>query len=1032
MANKGKLLQQAQKHLTKGNLDRAIKCFHQLVELEPNNYRIVLRLADLLARAGRKQDAVKQYEKVAELYIKDDFLPRAIAVYRTILRIDPEFLSAYENLSELYRKQGLEGEALAQLQSLFEMYEKKGDVDKQIETLRLMAQMDPENLGFQVRLGETLAKQDNKREAAEAFAHAATTLSKRGFHDRASELFEQIISFDPENISIRRELCSHYLESGHYEEAKKEIEAILEFEPDDPRMVLLLGRIQFKLGNEAEAGDMIARSLMMFNDMGDLSTVIREYLFVARTHLQSGELDEAEAFYKKIEEVAPEETKALEGLASVAGSRGDTAGQIEILLDLARSLSGTDDQTEAARIYRRVLEIDSLIDEAKIFLEQMPEEDGEDILPEILAGDELEMETSPADLEDEIQLLDDDAAEELMESEDILIVDDIEEISQGTEDDEEEGVELEIEEVAIGEEEEEIVEVEVEEDAEVLEVHDVQLKDGIPEIVFEESELEIEPVPEDRAAMDSGESVVDPEIGAEEISVEKMALEEDADLQVVEHEEEAPEEEIPVEAEDVMEASLEDSLIEADVYHRYGLHEKVQEILTELNRRFSGNVQVLEKTLEITMDVSPEKAPAIGRELIESLNEQGEHNKSAEIYGKIAGAMPDSKEARELASLVHDSGAEPEPPAEDAPDIGDFLSLDGVVDQPLTDQESPVEVQSMVQTDDPFAEDMEEAQFFISQGLWEDAEGVLTSILEKSPYYEPAREALESLQSSSAPETVEIGDEQDSDTVPVDVADPEEPVIEEPVIKEERPSEEFRTKLVVEDSSPESGGFLDLAEELRLELAEEFDAVPAAEPTQEAPVTFEEIFAQFKKGIAETLGSQEYETHYNLGIAYKDMGLIDDAIRELEIASGDDTLLQDSLSLIAMCFFENQDYDSAVKTVQKALETAKEEHVPGLTYQLGQTYEKQGTWDRAMESYEKVRDLDPAFEEASEGIERIKELSSSAPDTPSSPDEGGLDDILSDLIKEVEEMAKEDAMEKSPDKDDEPPQKRKKDRVSYL
>jgi tetratricopeptide (TPR) repeat protein len=1003
------------------------------VELEPNNYRIVLRLADLLARAGRKQDAVKHYEKVAELYIKDDFLPRAIAVYRTILRIDPELISAYENLSELYRKQGLEGEALAQLQSLFEMYEKKGDEDKQIETLKLMAQMDPENLGFQVRLGETLAKQDNKREAAEAFAHAATTLSKRGFHDRASELFEQIISFDPENISIRRELCSHYLESGHYEEAKKEIEAILEFEPDDPRMVLLLGRIQFKLGNEAEAEDMIAKSLMMFSDMGDLSTVIREYLFVARTHLQSGELDEAEAFYRKIEEVAPEETKALEGLASVAGSRGDTAGQIKILLDLARSLSGIDDQTEAARIYRRVLEIDSLIDEARAFLDQMPEEDGEDILPEILAGDELEVETSPADVEDEIQLLDDDATEELMESEDVLIVDDIEEISRMTEGGEEERVEVEIEGVEIEEEEEEIVD----EGVEILEVHDVQLEDGIPEIVFEESDLEIETVPEDRAAMDSGESVVDPEIGAEEISVEEMALEEDTDLQVVEHEEDAPEEdapeeEIPVEAEGVMESSLEDSLIEADVYHRYGLHEKVQEILTELKRRFSGNVQVLEKTLEITMDVSPEKAPAIGRELIESLNEQGEHNKSAEIYGKIAGAMPDSKEARELASLVHDSGAEPEPPAEDAPDIGDFLSLDGVVDQPLTDQESPVEVQSMVQSDDPFAEDIEEAEFFISQGLWEDAEGVLTSILEKSPYYEPAREALDSLQSSSAPEAVEIGVEQDSDTVPVDVADPEESVIEEPVIKEERPSEEFRSKLVVEDSSPESDGFLDLAEELRLELAEEFDAVPGAEPTQEAPVTFEEIFAQFKKGIAETLGSQEYETHYNLGIAYKDMGLIDDAIRELEIASGDDKLLQDSLSLIAMCFFEKQDYDSAVKTVQKALETAKEEHVPGLTYQLGQTYEKQGTWERAMESYERVRDLDPAFEEASEGIERIKELSSSAPDTPSSPDEGGLDDILSDLIKEVEEMAKEDAMEKSPDKDDEPPQKRKKDRVSYL
>lgn len=968
MVNKGKLLQQAQKYLTKGNLDRAIKCFNQLVELEPDNHRMVLRLADLLARAGRKQAAVKEYEKVAELYIKDDFLPRAIAVYRTILRIDPELISAYENLSELYRKQGLEGEALAQLQTLFEMYEKKGDEVKQVETLRLMAQIDPENLGFQVRLGETLAKQDNKKEAAEAFANAATTLSKRGFHDRASELFEQIISFDPENISVRRELCSHYLESGHYEEAKKEIEAILEFEPDDPRMNLLLGRIQFKLGKGDEAEDMIARSLRIFNEKGDLSTVMREYLFVARTHLQNGELDEAEVFYRKIEEIAPEETKALEGLASVAGSRGETTVQTEILLDLAKSLSGSDDQSGAARIYRQVLEIDPLVDEAKAFLEQMPEEDGEDILPEILAGIELEVETSPADVADEVQLLDDEAAEEVMEFEDVLILDDLEEISTVTEGDEEEEdpEEVEIEGVV------EVAEViEVEED--VFEVHDVQPDDGIADIgiadiVFEESELEIDSLPEEHAPMDSGESAMDPESGAEEISVAEIALED----------------EVPAEPEDVKEVSLEDSLIEADVYHRYGLHEKVQEILSELNRRFPGNVQVQEKTLEITMDVSPEKAPA-----------------------------------------------------EDAPDIGGLLSLDGAEGQPLAedpaDQESSSEVQTTVQSNDPFAEDMEEAEFFISQGLREDAEGVLASILEKSPYYEPAREAIETLQSSSAPEAEEIGVGPDPGIAPADVADPEEPVVEEPVEKEERPPREFRSKLVVEDSSPETDGFLDLAEELRAELAEEFDAVPEAEPPQDAPVTFEEIFAQFKKGIAETLGSQEYETHYNLGIAYKDMGLTDDAIMEFEIASGDEKLLQDSLSLIAMCFFDKQDYDSAEKTVQKALETAKEGHIPGLTYQLGQTYEKQGAWEKAMESYEKVVDLDPAFEEASEAVGRVRELGSSAPDTPdSSAGEGGLDDILTDLIKEVEEMAREDAMDKSPDKDDGPPPKRKKDRVSYL
>ena len=65
MADKAKLLQVAQKHLSKGNLDNAIKTFNQLVEVDPRDQRLILRLADIQARAGRKKEAIENYEKVA-------------------------------------------------------------------------------------------------------------------------------------------------------------------------------------------------------------------------------------------------------------------------------------------------------------------------------------------------------------------------------------------------------------------------------------------------------------------------------------------------------------------------------------------------------------------------------------------------------------------------------------------------------------------------------------------------------------------------------------------------------------------------------------------------------------------------------------------------------------------------------------------------------------------------------------------------------------------------------------------------------
>ena len=305
MADKAKLLKAAQKHLSKGNLDKAIKVFQDLVAIDPKDKRLVFKLAEIQARAGRKSEAVQNYEKVAAVYIQQDFTPKAIAVFKTILRLDPELLSAYEKLAELYKSQGLEAEALSQLENLFQIYEKKNDEDKQIEVLQVMANMDPENLGFQVRLGETLARKGRKQEAAEAFAKAATTLSRRGFHDRASQLFEKITALNPDNTAVRKELCAHYLESGQFQEAQKEIEAILAIEPDDPRMVLLLGRIHFQLGNNTEGEKMIAQSLQLFLQSGELEGVMREYLFVAQSHLRNGEVDESEAFYRQIMAVVP-------------------------------------------------------------------------------------------------------------------------------------------------------------------------------------------------------------------------------------------------------------------------------------------------------------------------------------------------------------------------------------------------------------------------------------------------------------------------------------------------------------------------------------------------------------------------------------------------------------------------------------------------------------------------------------------------------------------------------------------------------
>jgi len=902
MADKAKLLKLAQKHLSKNNLDKAIKTFQQLVEVDPKDQRLILRLADIQARAGRKKEAIENYEKVAVGFMRQDFPPKAIAVYRTILRLEPELLSAYEKLAGLYKSQGLEAEALSQFENLFQVYEKKNDEDKQIEVLKLMADMDPENLGFQVRLGETLAKKGRKQEAAEAFAKAAATLSRRGFHDRASQLFEKITALNPDNTAVRRELCAHYLESGQYNEAQAEIEAILKIEPDDPRMVLLLGRILFQLGDKKEGEEKLAQSIKIFLNAGELESVMREFLFVAQSHLRNGEIDEAEAFYRQIMANVPGEVRAIKGIVSVAETRKDRVGQIDSLLLLGRTMQQGGDREGAVKAYRKVNELDSLNEEAKGFLEGAGPVEPAAELPEALS----------ISMEDDA--LDADLAEieevELLEAEEI-------ELEAVLEDDIDGEIEVldeeEAEELALGDEalEEFVVE---------------EIEEGVmPEIVLEDLGEDFADV-EDVVEVSDGTGV-DPE----PVDISEM-----------------PTVDVVSQAPDEM--SLEELLAEADVYERYGLGDKAEEAL--------------------------KKARAM--------------------------APDDQTVADRIAAL--ESGA-----------TADVLpSDDGLTSREMEVVSQLPEVQA--QDQNLFEEDLEEADFYRSQGLDDEALRIYMSVLERNPQNQKASEGLASIEGMGATGK------------PVEPDVPVEATLDSQF--DPGSAKVVKSKLIIEDSIPEDmDGFFDIAEELRIELADEMDT-GADSGAADGPVSFEDIFSQFKKGIEETLGDEEYETHYNLGIAYKDMGLHDDAIREFESGTRDPSLAQDSFSLMALCYVEKKEYESAINAIGQALEVSNEGSKTGLFYQLGDVRERQKEWSEALSAYERVQLNDPTFEGIAQAVERMKNaIADGAPEEESvDPSvDNGMDDMLTDLIREVEEMARESSGETQSG-----PVKPKKDRISYL
>jgi pilus assembly protein FimV len=169
--------------------------------------------------------------------------------------------------------------------------------------------------------------------------------------------------------------------------------------------------------------------------------------------------------------------------------------------------------------------------------------------------------------------------------------------------------------------------------------------------------------------------------------------------------------------------------------------------------------------------------------------------------------------------------------------------------------------------------------------------------------------------------------------------------------------------------------FFNLAEELEKELAEEIPPPPEA-PAMTGPegeASLEEIFREFKKGVEQQLSAEDYETHFNLGIAYKEMGLIDEAIGEFQLAAKDASRTVECCSMLGLCFLEKGMPQLAIKWYTRGLEAPdiKEVETVGLMYDLGGVYQSTGEMELAYKTFLEVYGLNTNYRDV---VHRVKEL----------------------------------------------------------
>jgi len=822
--NKNKITAQAQKLTAKGQFEKAIQEYKKLVKAEPNDIRTWLKMGDLYTRMGARKEATETYLKVAEHYRRSDFHLKAVAVYKQVLKLDPTLIDVYELLGDAYMSLGLNSDALIQFEQLADMYQRSGRLDRMLQVLVRMAEMDPQNISTRLRIAEQFSKEEQIEAACEHFKIACAQLREQGRTDDYLKVAERLLYHDQSLVDVARETAAAYLEKGQTKRALAKLQLCFSKDPHNVQTLELLAHA--------------------FQDLRQPDKAVSVYLEIANLLKGTGQTAEHERILGLVLGLDPKNEIARKALGGDAPAPTEPAGEDDGLPSPAFAASGAAGRTEARESATQLGDLsdetaasraEKMLGEAEVLFKYGLVERAKEHIAKIFEFDYFNL----------------DARERYK---DILLeegnragaVEQLFVLAEGFIQEQPEGSVYFLHQVL------------------AIDPYSRRARDMITAIggVMPEGLPEL-----DRGGGLAPDGLLDGDLFEEPAA--GLA-------------EPRPSPETVLEIDDDQSAFQIEPSID-DVPYAPGENE-----LTELD--LEGDDWGEEEILELPSDDAIGVAPDL----------------DSGLYELVGGDEPASAPAP--APAPERTSALPKPP------VRSERPRSSVVPPPVK-EEPPAPAGEGALPD--LSEEIEEVEFFLSQGLQDEARGIVEMLLEQHPGH---------------PEVLALRDR------------------------------------VTPGPAPVAEGAFDLdalAEDLGLE-----DVVQ-----DDASNEIDEVFSQFKAGVEKQVSQTDFATHYDLGVAYREMGLFDDAISEFEISLKDPHRAPSSQMMIGMCHAGAGRLQDAIIAFEEGLEIEGlgEDQKLALMYELGKAFEMHDRAEDALEVYNDILKQDPGFADVVDRIELLEE-----------------------------------------------------------
>ncbi len=941
-----KTLQAAQTYVDRKRYDRALAEYQKVIRDDPTDTRTLLKIGDIQARSEQFVDAIETYDKVADYYSGQGFALKAVAVYKQIRELiqrhapheADRYVHVADRLVANYTELGLINDALA---TLDEEATRLRNAGREPQALRLYRRMTEVGAGAPIahlRLAEALCRGQQVDEAMKSFWAAAQLLIQGGRKDDALRVIERMLHFkqEPTYAKLAARL---YLQKGTEEQgmvALSRLQICFQADPKDLETLELLAQAFQMIGQEPKSLEVKKEIARQAYDQGQ-ADLFTKTMAELKAHLPDddqvkalGQLDPKHAAASKAATTKPASNRPPP--SRPASTHPTTPRPPPPPLSSPPAVDSDSDSARSMEI-NVAAELEAL-EESGVQSQAMAEAMSEAMSAGEMSGDGLadEMLSEPAPAREEFDSQ--DLAEVRAHTRKALV-------------DAHTFRDLNLYDKAI-----ETVQVALEFDPRSIELRELLRdlyaetgdRDGAIEEMLTMAAIYVEYERPDHA-MTVLENILEAEPGHEVASKmrRRLASSDNTSPPVVQP---PP---LPTTAPPGP-PSMRPSGRPTPIHHIDPMADPrayapdPPPSAPPISRP-SGSPSSRRKPPPPPLSSSGRPPPSRPGRAAASRPSRSAPSRPAPSRPSASRPVP-SRPGQAAPSRP----ANPPPPSSASQELGE-LSLDEVPNSapPESPPELPnFEIESGSRAPSPksLEEALEEAEFYIASGKFGEARQVLEQQLQRTPNHPLVLEALEELEAAQS-ET-----QQDAALAPPPPTDlgsaPGAP----------RPPMESEFDL-------EAG-----LGELQRAVRESQNPPPAG-----ASLDVETVFEKFKDGVKRRVAENDSETHYELGLAYKQMNLLDDAILEFELAAKDPESEAACYAMIGSIYTENEMWAQATKALNRGLSASKKsvEQETDIYYRLGHVAEKTGNAEQASYYFQQVVRRNASYQDAKQRLERVRE-----------------------------------------------------------